>query len=154
MITVEPTSDETFIRSVFLNPTIYGQMRDDSCPLDPSLLAQVHFMHIPGFFLKAIVDGVTAGVWMFIYKADDTVEVHTALLENCRGRKAIEAAKLAAKWVFENTKVLAVISYAWSDSPQVAWFCRMMGMVPYETKPWPATRAGKPVTITYYILNR
>lgn len=149
MITVEQTTDEAYIKSVFLNPTIYAQMKDDSCPSDPVMLAGVDIKSIPGFFLKAMVDGVPSGVWWLIWKGDK-VEAHTALLENCRGRAAIEATKLAIKWVFEHTQASAIRSYAWSDSPAIKWFCRSVGMKLDVVEPWPATRNGKTVDISYF----
>jgi hypothetical protein len=153
-ITVEPTTDEQYIKSVFLNPTIYSQMSDDSCPSQPSDLAGANIMAIPGFFLRAMIDGVPAGVWWLIWKEGDRVEAHTALTDICRGRAAIEATKKAIQWVFENTDAEAITSYAWSDAPAVAWFCRAVGMSKSETKPWPNTRKSKPVEITYYSVNR
>lgn len=152
-ITVEPTTNEPFIKSVFLNPTIYAEMKDDSCPSEPTMLSGVDIRAIPGFFLRVLVDGIAGGVFWFIWKGD-SVEVHTALLENCRGSRAIRAARLARDWVFGNTSAKAVTSYAWSDAPAVAWFCRAMGMKRTRTEPWPATRGGKAVEMGYYTLNR
>ncbi len=153
MISVEPITDESYIKSVFLNPLIYSDMKDDSCPDDPSMLAESNIMSIQGFFLKALVDGIPSGVFWLIWKGKN-VEAHTALLDNCRGRRAIDATRKALKWVFDNTEAEAVTSYAWSDSPAVAWFCRAVGMKKNETKNWPNTRNGKPVSITYYSVNR
>lgn len=152
-ITVEQTADESYIKSVLLSPSIYAQMKDDSCPVEPAVLGGVDIRAIPGFFLKAIVDGAPAGLWWLIWKGD-TVEAHTALLENCRGRTAIRATKAAIEWVFGNTMARAITSYAWSDSPAVAWFCRAVGMSPDRTEPWPATRQGRPVTITHFSIQR
>lgn len=152
-ITVEPTTDVPYIKSVFLNPTIYDQMRDDSCPADPASLHDTDILSIPGFFLRALVDGVPCGVWWLIWKGD-RVEAHTALTDKCRGRDAITATKQAIAWVFGHTEAEAITSYAWSDSPAVAWFCRAVGMSKNETKAWPSTRSGKPVSITYYAVNR
>lgn len=152
-VTVEPTTDETYIKSVFLNPAIYAQMKDDSCPADPTMLAGVDIKAVPGFFLRVMAGSVPAGVFWFIWK-DRALEVHTALLENCRGSRAIRAARAARDWVFSHTSTDAVTSYAWSDSPAVAWFCRAMGMTATKTEPWSATRNGKPVDITYYTLTR
>lgn len=152
-ITVEPTTDEQYIKSVFLNPAIYDQMRDDSCPSDSSSLRDTNIMDIPGFFLRAMLDGIPCGVWWLIWK-DDKVEAHTALTDKCRGRLAIEATKQAIEWVFSHTEAQAITSYAWSDSPAVAWFCRAVGMSKDNTKAWPNTRSGKPVSVSYYSVKR
>ena len=153
VITVEKTTDESYIKSVFLNPAIYSQMKDDSCPTEPAILAPVDIKAIPGFFLRCLVDGVPAGVWWLIWKGD-TVEAHTALLPSCRGRNAIRATRMAIEWVWANTGAKAITSYAWSDSPAVAWFCRAVGMAEDRTEKWPATRNGAPVDITYFNINR
>jgi hypothetical protein len=153
MITVEPTTDESYIKSVFLNPSIYASMKDDSSPSDPLALMDRDIMGIPGFFLRCMVDGTPAGVWWLIWKGD-TVEAHTALLENCRGARAVKATRMAIRWVFENTGARAITSYAWSDSPAVAWFCRAVGMSPTRSEPWPSTRSGRPVAIQWFNINR
>jgi hypothetical protein len=153
MITVEPTTDETYIKSVFLNPKIYAEMKDDASPLDPDSLADRDIMAIPGFFLRALVDGEPAGVWWLIWKGD-VVEAHTALLDNCRGARAVKATRVAIRWVFENTGARAIASYAWSDAPAVSWFCRAVGMSPGERAPWPATRNGRAVDIQWFNINR
>jgi hypothetical protein len=152
-ITVEKTTDESYIKSVFLNPAIYADMKDDSCPDEPEVLGHANIMSIPGFFIKALVGGVPAGAWWLIWKGDE-VEAHTALLDNCRGRDAIRATKAAIEWVWANTKAAAITSYAWSDAPAVNWFCRAVGMAPTTTAPWPSTRCGHAVTITYFKINR
>lgn len=151
-ITVDKTTDESYIKSVFLNPAIYQDMKDDSCP-ELAALAGADIMGVPGFFLRALVDGVPAGVWWLIWKGD-TVEAHTALLDNCRGRTAIRATRLAMEWVWRNTGAKAITSYAWSDCPAVSWFCRAVGMGEDRTEHWPATRNGHAVDITYFKIRR
>lgn len=152
-ITVERTTDEAYIKSVFLNPTIYDAMRDDSCPVEPSALQQTAIMSVPGFFLRALIGGRPVGCWWLIWKGE-SVEAHTALLPECRGRDAVEATRKAIAWVFANTPARTITSYAWSDAPAVKWFCRAVGMHSTETRKWHATRHGKPVDISYYEIGR
>jgi len=153
MITIEQTHDADYVKSIFLNREIYAKMKDDSCPEEPTELANRDMMSVPGFFLKVLVDGVAAGCYWLIWQ-DSKVEAHTALLENCRGSTAIEATKKAMKWVFEHTTASAIRSYAWSDSPAVKWFCRKLGMLEMSHAPWPEKRDGKIVYITYFELPR
>lgn len=152
-ITVEPTTDESYIKSVFLNPTIYAEMKDDSCPESPTMLSGVDIKAIPGIFLRVLMGSESVGAFWLIWKGD-TLEAHTALLPVCHGRNAIRAARAAMLWVWEHTGARAVTSYAWSDSPAVAWFCRAVGMTADRTEAWKATRSGKPVNITYFNINR
>jgi hypothetical protein len=153
VITVEKTTDESYIKSVFLNPIIYTEMKDDSCPSEPAMLGGVDMRAIPGFFLRVLVGGEPGGAFWLIWK-DRAVEAHTALLHNCRGRSAIRATEAGIRWVFENTKAEAITSYAWSDSPLASWLCRAVGMQHDRTEPWPATRNGKPVDIAWFTINR
>lgn len=152
-ITVEPTQDELYIKSVFLNPTIYADMKDDSCPSEPTMLGGVDLKAIPGFFLRVLMGNKAVGCFWLIWKGEN-VEAHTALLPACRGRNAIRATRQAIAWVFEHTGAKAITSYAWSDSPAVAWFCRAVGMVETHSEPWPSTRGGKSVDISYFKINR
>jgi len=154
MITVEPTTEDKFIKDMFLNPDIYAEMKDDNSPANPESLRSVDILALPGVFLKVLRDGVACGCFWFLWKDDHTLETHTALDRTCRGRKAIEAARVAREWIFSNTTAKEITSYAWSDSPAVDWFCRAIGMTKREVKPWPATRNGKPVAITYYAIGR
>lgn len=152
MITIEKTTDDDYIKSVLFDPQISQSMRDDSVP-DPEKLRHVNILAIPSIFLKVLYNGVAAGLFWMIPKGD-TFECHTALLPNCRGRCAIRAAIAAKDWIFNYTTAREITSYAWSDSPEVAWFCRAIGMRKLHTAPWPNTRNGKPVDITYYAIGR
>lgn len=152
-ITIERTIDETYIKSVLLNPSIYGAMCDDTSPKDPADLLGADIKAVPGFFLRALIDNVPCGVFWAIWKGNH-IEAHTALLENCRGTRAIKATKAAFRWVFSNTDAAAVDSYAWSDCPSVKWFCRAVGLREGRTEKWPNTRKGKPVDITYFSIER
>ncbi len=153
MIVIEKTTDEQFIKSVFLNTTIYEGMKDDRCPGEPSILSGVDMKAIPGFILKATVDGVVAGCYWLIWKGRD-LEAHTALLPHCRGAQAVAATRAALLWVFDNTSAVRVTSYAWSDSPAVKWFCRKVGMTELLTCSYPNTRKGQMVDVTYYSISR
>lgn len=107
---------------------------------------------IDGFFLKVSVDGLPAGLYWLI-RSGDGVEAHTALLENCRGRNAVSATKMAIKWVFENEGSKFIKSYAFSDSPQVKWLCRLVGMREIGDSPYPNKRMGLPVSLKNYIIE-
>lgn len=152
MITVEPTTDANFIKSVFYEPAIFSEMTDDSFPT-PEGMREFDVLSLPAYFLRVLKDGVACGCFMLMRK-DGGIEAHTALLPTCRGRDAITATKAAMKWVWENTDAGFIRSYAWSDSPAVAWFCRAVGLRPAERAPWPATRHGRPVEIQWFNLNR
>lgn len=151
-IEVEPTKDKQLIASVFLNPTIYAAMSDDSCPKDGHVLLGA-IMAIEGIFLKVTRGTELCGVFWF-RGAPPSLEVHTALLPSCRGSDAIMAARKAAEWVFGQTDATEITSYAWSDLPAVRWFCRALGMTQTKTEAWKETRNGQRVDITHFSLKK
>lgn len=150
-IRIEPTEDLDYAVSVFSNPAILDGMADDSCKEIPIEGYYAAFKTIPGYFLKVVCNGAESGLFWLIRQGKG-VEAHTALMPNCRGRDAMWATKAAIKWVFENDKAEFIRSYTWSDSPQVRWLCRAVGMTEGETNAWPNTRKGKPVDITYFTI--
>lgn len=151
-ITIEQTTDYTYIKSVFLRPAIYAQMSDDASPA-PDELRMEAIKSIPCFFLRPVIDGVPSGAWWLVWKGD-RLEGHTALLPSCRGSTAIRATRMALDWIWKNTGAKSVTSYAWSDSPAVAWFCRACGLSVDRKEAWPNTRGGRIVDITYFTINR
>ncbi len=153
-VSIERTEDAEWALSMFLNRDIYEAMRDDACPDDPAKLMGTKIDLPGGIFLKAnLEDGAPCGVFWLLPR-EGGYEAHTALLPTCRGAMAVCAAKEAIRWVFDNTDAREITSYAWSDTPQVKWFCRSVGMTARNTTDWPNTRSGRPVKITYYGIRR
>lgn len=152
-IAVDITYDMTYVCSVLFQPEILAALKDDACDMPIDQMRNTVLHGLPGFFLKAQVDGEDAGLWWLVWRGN-SVEAHTALLPNCRGACAIEATKQAIRWVFLHTEAQAIVSYSWGDSPAVKWFCRKVGMHQQETLPWHTTRNGEPVSITYFSINR
>ncbi len=150
-ISIEPTTDVLYIKSILMNQDIYSATKDDSLPATPAFIDDIDVLSIPGFFLKVMADGVQAGLFWLIWKGSG-VEAHTGLLPNCRGRNAIKATKMAIDWVFSNTKATFINSHAWSDSPAVKWFCLAVGMSHDRTEKYKSTRNGLPVLISHYTI--
>lgn len=152
MIEVDETTDDALILQALSHPDIFDSMTDDRYPTMPENPVET-MKSLPGIFLRAMKDGAFAGIWWLIWRGK-ALEAHTMLLPNCRGADAIEATKKAIRWVFDNTDAEAITSYAWSDSPAVNWFCRKVGLKRDRTEPWPATRNGHQVDITWFTLTR
>jgi len=152
-ISIEQTLDEEYIHSMLTDPAIFESMRDDSCPKSPQEVLFPPLALMGGYFLKVINAGKECGLFWF-RPVEGGLEAHTALLPSCRGRSAIMAGKMAVKWVFDNTGFSRITSYSWSDSPAIDWFCRQVGLTPFDTKPWPNTRNGNPVDVTYFQIQR
>ena len=153
MIYIKLTTDKVYIESIFMNPDITNQMRDDASKDLTGEHIMLGLEKLGGFFLKVIKDGTDAGLF-WLRPLHDGFEAHTALLPSCRGKDAVKATRMAIAWVFEHTEIPYISSYAFSDSPSVSWFCRAVGMEPVKTEPWSSTRNGKPVDITYFKINR
>jgi hypothetical protein len=152
MISVERTYDVALLDSIIRNPSIYAGMCDDKCPKSAALVS-VGAMVDAFVFILVRNDNDPCGC--FIYEPHGrTFAVHTALLPTCRGRNAINAAILSLDWVFNRTECEKVTSYAFSDSPQVAWFARVVGLEDVGQEDYPNTRDGKPVTITKFEITK
>lgn len=152
-VTVEPTTDETYIKSVFLNPEIYATIRDDSCPTDPALLNGLDFKAIPGIFLKVLVGGKPEGLFWFTWSGAG-VDSHLGMTENCRGNRAVKAARAAVKWIFGNTQAAFLAAHVWSDSPAVEWICRKAGLKKIGVSAYPNKRNGRAVDMIEYSIKR
>jgi len=154
MITVEPTTDIAFIDAVMHDPSVLPGLVDDSVQDPLSISVGAVLKIIKGIFLKISEDGVGRGwVWL-IDKGQKIYEAHTALLATLRGSRAVKAVKMCARWLFEHTDAEEIQSYAWSDAPQTLLFAKWVGLKPYRTEPYPMTRHGKEVSITWLAVSR
>jgi hypothetical protein len=149
MLTVNPTTDVDYIDSIMHHPEVMPGLVDDFLD-NPSMessgpaLAKFHNV------VLRVDDGGTGQGWIwFLDRGNRSWEAHTALLPCCRGAKAVRAAKLCVRWMFDHEDCDEVVSYAWSDSPKVLLFARWVGLAPFKTEPYPATRNGKKVDITW-----
>jgi hypothetical protein len=148
MITIDRSYDVDLIDYIIRNPSIYASMSDDSCPSDPSRVT-VESVIDTCLFLLVKIDAVVSGCFM-LEPNDKSYTAHTALLPNCRGRRAISAGRAMLKWVFGNTECREVTSYAFSDSPHVDWFARAVGLRVTGVADYPNTRNGKHVSVTNF----
>lgn len=153
MITVEKSKDVPLLNSILRDPEAFAGMIDDSCSLDPSEVDAAKIVD-NATFLVASEDGDPLGCFMFVPKEEERMEAHTVLLDNCRGSRALDAAKKAIKWIFSKTGCQEIVSYAWSDAPQLLWFARKLGFIRTGQKPYQATRHGKKVSVVNLSLTR
>ena len=152
---VYPTKDITVIKGIFGLPYIYSACRDDSCPEDPSGFDFRAAMNSWIFLeVRRYPNSLPVGVFMFTPVDEHTVEAHTLMTKFCRGSDAIDAGRKATKWIFENTKATKIVSYSFSDSPQVYWFARKLGLTKTSEEPWEATRNGKKVTVNRLAIEK
>jgi hypothetical protein len=99
---IERTFDECFITDCITSPAVWDASSDDGCG-DPDL-----------FFLKLDPNTIWIkagdyGVFMLHANNHTMYECHTMLLPRAHG-KAVEIAKEAMKWAFENTPATRIIT--------------------------------------------
>lgn len=150
MISIEPTTDTSYMQAVISDPRVYNDTKDDSLPVVPAIVDFDSLLEAGVVFLKALRDGIEAGLFMFVPKGQGVYEAHTILLPNCRGAAAIKAARAAVNWMFSRTICREVRSYAFSDTPAVQWFAKAVGLHEISRQPHSATRSGQPVEMIYY----
>lgn len=76
--------------------------------------------------LRVSVDGELGGFFLAV-PIEGVFEAHTLMLPNCRGRRAIEAGRLAICWFFNHRDVEFVRSFYREDHPEVLLFARLCG---------------------------
>lgn len=92
--------DLVFIESVWFNPAVFRWINDDLTKTE-----HVDFSKIVArglFFLPVFDDGRKMGFFYFVPWNNVCWEVHSAIIPEFRGKKAIAASKLMAQWFFAN----------------------------------------------------
>lgn len=104
---IRPINDVELIKETFKKPYIWPFVHDDLSDIDSFAVVP----EMPGFwmYLGVFVPDY-AGFFMLTRCNFITYEIHTVLEKNCRGRKAIEAAKNVIAWVFSNTECERLIT--------------------------------------------
>lgn len=81
-------------------------------------------------YLIDVKDGKDLGVWSFFKNVDgsNSYVIHADLGAMVRGRKAIESAKAAFKWIFDNTKIDFIIASVEKHRKDVCYMAVYAGM--------------------------
>lgn len=104
MITYEPTTDSDFIHKCVTEPIVWRAGTDDSMT---DIVPQWMFIPTDG---KLWLRAGDYGLFMGEPRNGIMYEVHTMLLPHARG-KAVDIAKGAMQWMFDNTKCLKIITH-------------------------------------------
>ena len=99
MITVERTFDYGLVNSIMTHPAIYPFISDDGSPSREQFRAPESDCI---WYVLAKNDGQIIGLWMAIPLNAVTYEIHTNVLPDHRGKEALDAAKIALEWAWEN----------------------------------------------------
>lgn len=124
---IEHTTDESFITDCITNPSVWDASSDDGCG-DPDL-----------FFLNPDHNTIWIkagdyGVFMLHAHNHTMYECHTMLLPIARG-KAVEIAKEALKWAFENTAAKRIVTIVPEFNVLALRLARKVGMKEYGINP-------------------
>jgi hypothetical protein len=101
MLTFERTTDYNLIRAIMTHPRVYPAVSDDASPAAADFWPVQH----PSFWYVLARDrycgySVDLGLWLFVPQNAVCWEVHTCLLPKHGYRRAREAARELAGWIW------------------------------------------------------
>lgn len=99
--------DMQVIADTITHPRIYPHVSDDLAPPRESF---VPCDHPSVYYLGAWDQQEYLGLWMFAPQNSICWDVHTCLLPTAWGKRAAEATKGAASWIFANTECQRIIT--------------------------------------------
>lgn len=118
------THDAELIRSILTHPDIYPFITDDGCPsaseFTPIIHESVIYLYEPD-----------TAIFAFIPDNHSTCSVHTNVLPEARGRRAVTAAREAAEWIWSNTQYRRINTVIREDRKNVIRFAEICGMKKY-----------------------
>lgn len=144
VITIARTYDKAFIDSMLISLAEDITTDQHSLPTAEQVLALPDCIAI-GVYL----DGVLTGLGIL-----DGETIHTLFPPAIRGGMAVKAAKKAVAWIWETTCLKHIVSYAFSNRPEVLLFARLAGFKVISHNDWGDTIKGVPVTRYTLISNR
>ena len=97
MIREASVQDITFIDNVFRHPEIYPHITDDNCPRSPEGFSVAPIFHNP-LFKFIIASG--AAVFMLTILNSVTLEIHSLILPEFRGKSAVDICRAGINYMF------------------------------------------------------
>lgn len=109
-------SDLDYVNGIMRHPSVYAHISDDHSPEAASFSAAPLLMSERAIFLRPVIDGFGAGLFLFHPWNSVCFEAHTCVLPGFRGRAAVLASGMAAAWMFENTGCRKIVTHvpAWN----------------------------------------
>lgn len=121
---IERTFDRDLIRAIITHPKIYPHVSDDSSAPADSFQPPMH----DSIYYLMPIDNEVMGVFMMVPVNAITFEVHTCILPEYWGKKAAEAARLCAEWMFAHTPCRKIITHVPAYNRLAYRFARQAGM--------------------------
>ncbi len=109
-------TDLGYVNGVMRHPSIYPHISDDLCPKAKDFTAEPMLWSPQAIFLRPVIEGFGAGVFLFHPWNSVTYEVHSCVLPGFRGKLSVEASVRAAEYMFKNTGCRKIVTQvpAWN----------------------------------------
>ncbi len=137
---IERTFNRHVVKFVATHNDVWRNVTDDQGPsksaYEPLMDDRVVYL------LVKLDDERVGGMFMFMPVNGVTAEVHTTLLKPCRGRLALEAARLAREWMWNNTKFLRITTTVPEYNKAALLFSKWTGMKEYGMNPESIVKDG------------
>lgn len=139
-ISVARTHDWPLVKSIVTHPKVYPHISDDFSPRPENWepLAVDAVWHL------LLEDGEEVlGVFILVPESQIMCKVHTCILPNAYGERALRAARAATEWVWANSPCLRVITDVPEFNSLALRFSKAAGMLEYGRNPESFMKRGK-----------
>lgn len=150
-IEIHPLYNEIMVTSTLRHPRVYPHIIDDSCPAAEDFNPTFSDAFT---YLEASEGEEYLGLFMVHPHSAFMWEVHTCLLPNAWGPRALQASKALIQWVFENTSCQRLITSVPQGNTLALRLARNAGMTVYGINPKSLQRGGKLIDQTLLGLNK
>lgn len=153
MLTFQLLTDETRIRETITHPRIWPWVVDDGTP------SRVGFRPVMGNdairYVGAFEGEEYLGLWQFTKRNAVTWEVHTCLLPNGWGSRAVEACQQVAKWFWASVpSAERIVTCIPADNTLALRLATASGMKQWGRNPRAFSRGGKLLDEVWLGLSR
>lgn len=107
---VERTQDAKMIEMIITHPEVYPYVSDDGSP-EPEDFSAEGIVSNQDVYALLVLDKCVMGMFMFHRHNAITWEIHTCLLPGHRGKRGLQAARLCAGWMFDNTPCRKIVTH-------------------------------------------
>lgn len=128
----ERTHDMDVVRRIITHPQVYPYITDDGCPPADQFVP----VDAPALWYLLVRRGEEILGLFLLHPLNSTCyEVHTCLLPSCWGPDAVEVAREARQWVWENMPAKRVVTNVPENNPLALRFALKAGFRAYGTNP-------------------
>ena len=139
-MTFERTTDYDLVREVMTNEYIWPWITDDHAPNREGWEPYQG----EGVMYVLVRDGEELlGLWMFVQRTVEILEVHTCLLKTCGYARGRVASREMSEWIFNNTECVSIRTECPSYNTQAIKFAKAAGMQQIGVQPMAYRKSGK-----------